>query len=230
MSLRYGVPADEPARDQGVRAVAGRLGGEGLLARVPPRLLDYAERIVFVVALGFFALANARPHQPLAWLVLLSDALIVFFLLLRRSTDQVSQSLFEWTIAFCGTLGPLLMRPGGQPLAPAAVTLALVLEGVALQIAAKLSLNVRFGIAPANRGVQRRWAYRLVRHPMYLGYLLMHTGYLLAYPTRLNLAAWSVTLVCQVARILAEERFLLQDPDYRAYTQRVRFRLIPLLF
>jgi protein-S-isoprenylcysteine O-methyltransferase Ste14 len=203
---------------------------EGLLAGVPPRLLDYAERIIFVVALVFFAIANARPHEPLAWLVLLGDALIVLFLLFRRSTDQVSQSLFEWTIALFGTLGPLLMRPGAQPLAPAAVTLVLVLEGIALQIAAKLSLNVRFGIAPANRGVQRRWVYRFVRHPMYLGYLLMHTGYLLAYPTRLNLAAWSVTWICQVARIFAEERFLLQDPAYRAYAQHVRFRLVPLLF
>jgi protein-S-isoprenylcysteine O-methyltransferase Ste14 len=63
-----------------------------------------------------------------------------------------------------------------------------------------------------------------------LGYLLMHTAYLLLYPTGFNLAVWSVTWGCQILRVFSEERFLLRDPAYRAYAGRVRFRLVPLLF
>jgi protein-S-isoprenylcysteine O-methyltransferase Ste14 len=217
-------------RMSGASADTTRAGRQGLLGRSSARLLENAERVIFVVALVLFGLANLRAHQPLGLLVAANDGVTVFFLLFRRSTDQVSRSVSDWAVALFGTLGGMLMRPGGHAFVPGLVVGLLLLEGVAIQLAAKLSLNRRFGIAPANRGVQVRWAYRFVRHPMYLGYLLIHTAYLLLYPTWLNLAAWAVTWICQIVRIFAEERFLLTDPAYRDYAARVRYRLAPLLF
>jgi protein-S-isoprenylcysteine O-methyltransferase Ste14 len=232
MSFPNDAVAYDGARDgqSGARAGAEKAVPRGVFSRIPVRLLERAERVIFIVALVLFCLANLRAHQIVGLMIVATDAAAILFLLFQRSTDQMSRSVSDWTVALFGTFGGMLMRPGGAPLVPAVVVLVLTMEGVAIELAAKLSLNRRFGVAAANRGIQDRWAYRFVRHPMYLGYLLLNTAYLLFYPTWLNLAVWCVTWACQIARIFAEERFLLSDPVYQAYAGRVRFRLFPLLF
>ena len=79
----------------------------------------------------------------------------------------------------------------------------------------------------ANRGVVSSGSYRLVRHPIYLGYLATHAGFLLTNPSVRNVAIYAVSYVFQFARICAEERILAQDGAYREYLQSVRYRLIP---
>ncbi|MHC1740164.1 MAG: isoprenylcysteine carboxylmethyltransferase family protein [Anaerolineaceae bacterium] len=73
--------------------------------------------------------------------------------------------------------------------------------------------------------------YRLVRHPMYTGALLM----LLFAP--LALASWVVLpfslplIVIIVVRALEEEQFLHANlSGYTEYSQKVRYRLIPLIW
>ena len=192
--------------------------------------MDVGEQAVFVIALLLFYYANIRAHDPTNYLVVVSDGITVFFILIRRRTTMVSRRPSDWALAFMGTLVAMLMRPGGAPLIPTGMATVVVLDGFIIEVAAKLSLNRSFGIAPANRGVQARWAYRFIRHPMYFGYLLIHVGYLLANPTPYNLCISAVLWVCQFGRILREEEFLLRDPAYRAYAQQVRYRLVPLLF
>lgn len=73
--------------------------------------------------------------------------------------------------------------------------------------------------------------YRLVRHPMYAGAMLL----LLATP--LALGSW-VALPCPiplllviVVRLLEEEKFLLANlSGYEAYCQQVRYRLVPFVW
>lgn len=73
--------------------------------------------------------------------------------------------------------------------------------------------------------------YGIVRHPMYSSALL------LVVFTPLALASyWSLLLVIPLTAVLAwrltdEERFLIRNlPGYAAYRERVRYRLIPLLW
>lgn len=73
--------------------------------------------------------------------------------------------------------------------------------------------------------------YAYLRHPGYLGFLLVFS----AVPCMLRSVwgAWGLLpiLVCFVWRILKEESFLHQHLDgYEQYCQRVRSRLIPLLW
>jgi len=73
--------------------------------------------------------------------------------------------------------------------------------------------------------------YSIVRHPMYAGSALLWVGmplWLESYPAAL-LA--SVPIATVALRILFEERFLRRElKGYDAYTQRVRYRLIPFLW
>ena len=79
-------------------------------------------------------------------------------------------------------------------------------------------------------GCRLRGPYRIVRHPIYLGYFVTHVGFLLANWSSRNVEIYIVVHFSQVARILSEERILREDESCRAYCQRVRYRVIPFIF
>jgi len=100
-----------------------------------------------------------------------------------------------------------------------------MLAGFAAQIAAKLTLRRSFGIVAANRGIKVGGPYRIIRHPMYAGYLLTHVGFLLSNPSLWNSSIYLIGFGFQLVRILAEERVLFQDKAYRVFAAQTRYRL-----
>jgi protein-S-isoprenylcysteine O-methyltransferase Ste14 len=72
--------------------------------------------------------------------------------------------------------------------------------------------------------------YRLVRHPIYLGYLITHAAYVAAMPSTWNVVALFIADAALLARAVCEEKTLAQDPRYRDYQQVVRWRICPGLF
>lgn len=73
--------------------------------------------------------------------------------------------------------------------------------------------------------------YAVVRHPMYLGVLVMMTGVPLALGSWWGLAILAVVLPGLIWRILDEEELLKKElPGYREYVQKVRYRLVPYLW
>jgi protein-S-isoprenylcysteine O-methyltransferase Ste14 len=83
---------------------------------------------------------------------------------------------------------------------------------------------------PANRGVVSSGLYRLVRHPIYMGYLITHAGFVLANPTIWNVMTLVAADLGLLLRAVCEERTLSRDEAYRAYQQRVRWRVVPGVF
>jgi protein-S-isoprenylcysteine O-methyltransferase Ste14 len=65
---------------------------------------------------------------------------------------------------------------------------------------------------------------------MYAGYILVYAGFLLNNPLWWNLGVYFATMLCLIARILAEEKVLAKDADYADFMTRVRYRLAPGLF
>ncbi len=108
--------------------------------------------------------------------------------------------------------------------------LVIVTVAAVLSLASLLALGRRFGVRPAWRGLATAGPYRLVRHPMYLAYLLADVGYNLqegnAGTALLTAAGWASL----VWRIRAEERVLAADPGWASYARSVRYRLLPGLW
>jgi len=94
----------------------------------------------------------------------------------------------------------------------------------------KLSLGRSFGLVPANRGIVSTGVYRFVRHPIYLGYLITHVGFVVANPAGWNLLVLAGADVALLLRAVCEERTLALDDAYQDYMQRVRWRIVPGLF
>jgi protein-S-isoprenylcysteine O-methyltransferase Ste14 len=121
---------------------------------------------------------------------------------------------------------------GFRPGEPAWPELGFVLVAVAamLSLVSLLTLGRRFGVRPALRDLATGGPYRLVRHPMYLSYVLSDIGY--------NLEEWNLVTVLMVLagwvallhRIQAEERILQGDRRWAGYAARVRYRLIPYVW
>ena len=108
-----------------------------------------------------------------------------------------------------------------------AAGLVMVSVAAGLSFISLLYLGRHFGIRPALRGLVTTGPYGLVRHPIYLSYLVSDIGY--------NLQEWNsgtallvlLGWVSLIYRILAEERVLSQDPVWPEYAALVRYRLIP---
>jgi protein-S-isoprenylcysteine O-methyltransferase Ste14 len=73
--------------------------------------------------------------------------------------------------------------------------------------------------------------YTFVRHPMYVGNMIMMVGVPLALGSYWGLVFVVPGVVALVLRILDEEKLLTQElAGYREYTQRVRYRLVPYVW
>ena len=200
------------------------------------KALDLLERGAVLALFASFAMRNYHAVVDQGhWfnaIMVASEALVALFILIRRPSVNVTQSGADWTLAFAATAGPLLARASssGHPLIPQGSGVVLLLFGLALQVWAKLTLRRSFGIVPANRGVKADGPYRFVRHPMYLGYVTVHIGFLLLSPNLWNLVVYGVSFAIQIVRIRAEERLLGRDPAYAAFQARTRYRLLPGVF
>lgn len=73
--------------------------------------------------------------------------------------------------------------------------------------------------------------YGIVRHPMYVGVLIMMSGVPLALGSAWGLAILVLMLPMLAWRILDEEKLLRHDlQGYTDYTQQVRYRLVPYVW
>ncbi len=106
----------------------------------------------------------------------------------------------------------------------------LQLAGLILVIGSLAALGRSFGFVAADRGVVTRGPYAVVRHPVYASYLLIQGGYVVQAASWRNLVVLIFAMACNIGRIIAEEKVLSGSPAYRAYRQRVRFRILPGLW
>jgi protein-S-isoprenylcysteine O-methyltransferase Ste14 len=73
--------------------------------------------------------------------------------------------------------------------------------------------------------------YKLVRHPMYMGALLLLVGIPLSLGSLSGLFAIALMVPALIWRLLNEESFLVKNlPGYSEYRNTVRYRLVPFIW
>ena len=199
------------------------------------RLADVVARAVIVLLFSMMAVRFAGDFlatgRMTGLLLLVSEALVVVLTVVRRSAAAVDRSTRARLLTVLSMLGPPLLQPAAvAALLPQSLTVAVSAAGLAIVIAGKLTLGRSFGLMPANRGVVSSGIYRIVRHPIYLGYLITHVAFLVATPSAWNIAALFAADAALLARAVCEEQTLSRDERYRAYQQTVRWRVCPGIF
>jgi protein-S-isoprenylcysteine O-methyltransferase Ste14 len=168
------------------------------------------------------------------WIYVSQHLLVLGIALTRRPPEVQDHSLAPSAAVVVAYAYPyaqiayLRLAPG-DPVWPAA-GLVLVTLAACLSLASLVTLGRWFGVRPALRGLATSGPYRLVRHPMYLAYVLADIGYNLQEwnfgTAALVMAGWASLLY----RIHAEERILSRHAGWPAYAASVRHRLLPGLW
>ncbi len=172
-----------------------------------------------------------RTGRVTGLLLLAGEALVVILTVVRRRARLVDRSVTAAVMTTLSLVGPPMLRGSDAvPLAPDALTAIVSAFGLILVIVGKMALGRSFGVVPANRGVVVRGPYGFVRHPIYSGYLITHTGFLLANPLPWNIGVILIADAALVVRALMEERVLRADAEYQGYCQRVGWHLVPGVF
>ena len=180
-----------------------------LLLQVPTfRIVDWIYMLQHSIVLG---IALTRP-EPLAQDCSLRSNLAVGVAYLYPYAQVICLSWWPGTVTW---------PEAGLVL----VTFAAVFSVICL-----LTVGRSFGIRPALRALITSGPYRLVRHPLYLSYLIADIGYNLQQSSLNSLMLVIVAWACMVYRVLAEEQVLSGDSKWPTYVRLVTYRLVPGLW
>jgi protein-S-isoprenylcysteine O-methyltransferase Ste14 len=165
----------------------------------------------------------------------------------RATTAVLERSVYTWTASLLFLVVCALWQPVPGELYH--LTGAAALPGVALQVlgvvltvrgSARLGVldlagvkpvrDARHGTIAARRPLETGGLYAVVRHPVYLAWVLFVFGAPHMTMTRFVFAAISTAYIA--VAVPFEERALLEafGTEYRTYQKRVRWRMLPGLY
>ena len=168
------------------------------------------------------------------WVYVLQHLIVLGVALTRLPAKVRSNSISSNVAVAVAYLYPyaqviyLRWSPGDEtwPLAG----LILVTAAAALSLTSLVTIGKCFGVRPALRDLITRGPYRLVRHPMYLSYIIADIGYNFEEWNFVTLLLVLVGWISLLYRIRIEEKMLSNDVRWITYTSSVRYRLIPGLW
>lgn len=126
-------------------------------------------------------------------------------------------------------------RFGWSQVPTAVIVVGLVLVAFGLTLAQLVVIQNRYAAATitveAEQKVVSTGLYGVVRHPMYVGALIMMAGTPLALDSYWGLVAVIPGLAVLALRIVDEENMLRDELDgYREYLEKVHYRLVPYVW
>ncbi len=203
----------------------------GWVVRHRERLINY---YLFVNIAGFilwqaYGIARSSGLNVIEVSFLLQNLVLAGVVLLRKDPIAIDNNLWHQAvalIAFFSGLAFMGRTPTGGPMVQQLST-AVLLGSNLLGIFSLLHLGRSFGILIACREVRTGGVYSVIRHPMYASDMLLRVGYVISHFSPFTLALVILSSGCYIYRALLEERFLVEQPEYPAYMERVRYRFIP---
>jgi methanethiol S-methyltransferase len=154
-------------------------------------------------------------------------------------TPRLVRSVYVWIaslllVAACGWWRPIggeVYRASGWLAAAGAAVQVAGLLIMARSVRAIDALELAgIRLASSATALQTAGPYRVVRHPLYLGWMLCTWG--AAHMTGDRLAFAAISALYLVVGVLWEERSLTQQfgDAYRQYQRRVPWRIVPYIF
>jgi len=189
---------------------------------------------IFIYGVAVHNIARALWADPTRWtlmaLLVTEGYAMVLIVCARRSSMRDASS-----VALVATLYSVFYYVLFDPdktiaLIPEYAGVAFYVVGTACQFYAKTALGRSFGLLPAQRGLVGAGPYRFVRHPMYLGYLIGQTGFMLVNFSLRNLSILLGIYLALWLRMSREEAVLQCSDDYHEYRKQVPWRILPYVF
>lgn len=183
--------------------------------------------IISWAVLGFFSTDQPNPTTVRVCIVSLHLTVAVFILL--RSGVKTNGSL-----SACATALPAVLIGGWafvySPEQWHSASQVILVLGTVVTITSVCCLGKSFAILPAFRQLVDSGPYRLIRHPIYLGELLMVCGFCFAEIHWQGFLIASGAIAFVAVRIVAEENLLGSASEYLKYREKVKWRLVPGLW
>ena len=213
----------------------------------------WIKNIIFLVLVGaILFIASGNFNWGMAWAFLIAMVLIVIANAIAMDPDllaersQLQEGTKKWDVAiasFVGVWGPLCVwvvagldnRLGwskGSGLELQVAALVLVMLGALLGTWAMAS-NLFFSSTvriqtDRNHAVATQGPYRYVRHPGYIGGIIVHLMSPLALGSWIALIPGVLIVCVYIVRTYLEDRVLLGElGGYQDYAKVVRYRLFP---
>ena len=217
-----------------MQLLASTVGGllfMGVLLFVPAGTFDYWQAWVFIAV---FIVGTMLPTVYLA--VKYPDAFQRRMKSGPWSETRLAQRLITIgllvTVLAVGVVSALNHRFGWSTVPTAVVVIGNVLVLAGLLLAEVVIIQNNYAAATitveADQPVVSTGLYGLVRHPMYVGALIMMVGMPLALGSYWGLLTMIPGTLVFVARITDEEKALRQElHGYVEYTEKVHYRLVP---
>ena len=210
--------------------------------------------LLLALLLGLLLLAAGRPYWIQAWAFSLAFFGFLLFYgvwTLRhdpaqleerskmgrnvRSWDKIIMSLYSVLLFLLLILsgldgGRFHWAPAPLPLQALGWAAVILAGGLVFWVTSVNTFLSRYARLQDERGQQTvtRGPYRLVRHPMYLGVIVLMLGIPLVLGSYWALVPGGLIGVLFVIRTALEDKFLQSDlPGYKEYSKRVRYRLVP---
>lgn len=156
--------------------------------------------------------AGPRAEPRAAQKVIITGSFLILFVMMAFSALDRRMG-WSTVPAWLSLLGDALLAAG----------LGIAMLVIIQNSYAAATVKVEAGQKVASGGV-----YKFVRHPMYVGNVIMMVGMPLALGSYWGLLFVIPGIAVLVFRILDEEKLLIADlPGYREYAQHVRYRLVP---
>jgi protein-S-isoprenylcysteine O-methyltransferase Ste14 len=201
---------------------------------VPAGTLNYWQAWVFLVV--FSTSANAIG----VYLSVMDPALLERRKKVGPAAEQSGAQRIIMSLTLIGIAGLLVFcaldhRFAWSPVPPVVSLAGDVLVALGLLINLLVFRKNSYGAATIetfeDQKVISTGPYGLVRHPMYMGALIMTIGVPIALGSWWGVAVVALMTPVLIWRILAEEELLKKDlPGYAEYLQKVRYRLVPYLW
>jgi len=153
----------------------------------------------------------------------------------KEKSQQIIQAMAMVAFVAIFVLSALDHRFGWSPVPPYVSVFGDVLIALGLYLVYLVFKENTFTSAIIEIGEDQKviatGPYALVRHPMYVGALVMLVGVPLALGSYWGLIAIVPMVVVLVLRLLDEEKFLAKNlAGYSEYQNKVRYHLLPLIW